>query len=64
MEDVQGRLDYQKGANKFNDDFDDFDATPCPQDWDRYMRQSSFPFENNIVQTLSHNGPAYPLTKF
>lgn len=37
------------GLNEFNrqlqnqadEDFDDFDAVPCPQDWDRLIRQQS-----------------------
>ena len=64
MVDEQRIFEFQEGENKFNDDFEDFDATPCPQDWDRFMRQSSFPFEKTSVQTLSHNGQAYLQTQF
>jgi hypothetical protein len=64
MVDTRGLFEFQEGPNNFNDDFDDFDATPCPEDWDRFMRQSSFPFDKNTVQSLSHNGPAYSQTQF
>jgi len=43
MVDEPGLFEFKQRDDKSLEEFDDFDATPCPQDWERYMRQSSLP---------------------
>ena len=40
-------FEFIQRTDKISECFDDFDATPCPLDWDRYRYQSSFAIEEN-----------------